>query len=575
MKLSHLFLPTLRETPSEAEIISHQLMLRAGLIRKSSAGIYTYLPLAHRVIKKVIRIIEEEMDRGGGQELMLPIVQPSEIWKETGRWDVYGDEMFRLRDRHGREFCLGPTHEEIITTLVRNEVRSYRDLPLRLYQIQNKYRDEIRPRFGIMRGREFIMKDLYSFDRDEEGLKASYDAMYEAYCRIFTRCGLKFRPVEADSGAIGGDASHEFMVLAEAGEAVILYCDQCSYAANIEKASSIPLDCDESEELSTMKRVETPGKTSIDAVGDYLKINPDRIVKTLFVQTAEQLLAVLVRGDDDINEIKLGNIINSKFHWATPEEVAMVAPLPIGYVGPINLPKEIRIIADQRVMKMKTAVCGANEEGFHLTGVRPGQDFTVHEVVDLRSARSGDGCPHCAGRLQEVRGIEVGHIFKLGTKYSKSLQAVYLDESGTEKTIVMGCYGIGVTRTVAAAIEQYNDDNGIIWPVPIAPYHVIVVPVNKEQLPVAEELYSQLRNAGIEVVLDDRDERPGVKFKDADLIGIPLRITLGPKSLANSEAEVRIRATGEDLRWSMDDVVSRTQEFIRNAFLRIEEELKS
>lgn len=572
MKFSQLFLPTLRETPSEAEIISHQLMLRAGLIRKSSAGVYTYLPLAHRVIKKLTRIVEEEMDRAGGQELMLPIVQPSEIWKETGRWDVYGDEMFRLKDRHGREFCLGPTHEEIITTLVRNEVRSYRDLPLRLYQIQNKYRDEIRPRFGVMRGREFIMKDLYSFDRDEAGLNTSYDAMYEAYCRIFARCGLKYRPVEADSGAIGGNASHEFMVLAEAGEAVILYCDTCSYAANIEKASSIPQESSYEAASDGIRKIETPGKTTIDDLVDFFKIFPDQMIKTLFLQTPDKLYAVLICGDDDVNEVKLGNLLNQPFHWATPEEVAVVAPLPIGYVGPVNLPAEITVIADQRVMKMSTVVCGANDKGYHLTGVRPGQDFTVSEVADLRSARAGDGCPHCHGHLEEVRGIEVGHIFKLGTKYSKSLQAVFLDESGTETPIIMGCYGIGVTRTVAAAIEQYHDADGIIWPMPIAPYQVIVVPVNKEQMPEAEKLYQELLNAGVEVLLDDRDERPGVKFKDADLIGIPLRITLGPKSLAVGEAEVRVRATGENLRWPMTDVVTQVKTFIQEAFLRIHEE---
>jgi prolyl-tRNA synthetase len=572
MKFSQYFLPTLRELPSEAEIISHQLMLRAGMIRKSSAGIYTYLPLAHRVIKKVIRIIEEEMERAGGQELMLPIVQPSEIWRETGRWDVYGDEMFKLKDRHGREFCLGPTHEEVITTLVKNEVRSYRDLPLRLYQIQNKYRDEIRPRFGVMRGREFIMKDLYSFDRDAAGLKSSYDAMYEAYVRIFTRCGLEFRAVEADSGAIGGDVSHEFMVLAEAGEATILYCDSCSYAANTEKATSKTSDESYSKQAG-IEKIATPGQTSIEQVSSFLGIPPDALIKTIFVKTPDVMYAVLVRGDDEINEIKLGNVLNTKFNWASSEEVAEIAPLPIGYVGPVKLDHRIRILADQRVMTLKTAVCGANETGFHLTGVEPGKDFIPFAIHDLRTAKAGEGCPHCSGKLCQIRGVEVGHIFKLGSKYSKSLNAVVLDEKGTEQTIVMGCYGIGVTRTVAAAIEQHHDKDGIIWPMPIAPFHVEIVSVSQDQLTEAEKLYKELMDAGIEVLFDDRNERPGVKFKDADLTGIPLRLTLGPKSLAAGEVEVRIRSTGEDLRWLLGEVVTKVQKFIHDEFRRINEEL--
>lgn len=574
MKLSRLLLPTLREVPAEAEIASHQLMLRAGLIRKSSAGVYTYLPLAYRVIEKVRRIIQEEMNRAGGQEVMLPIIQPAEIWRETGRWDVYGDEMFRLRDRHGREFCLGPTHEELITTLVRNEVRSYRDLPLRLYQIQNKYRDEIRPRFGVMRGREFIMKDLYSFDRDEEGLQESYSAMYEAYSRIFARCGLKFRAVEADSGAIGGNSSHEFMVLADSGEAVILYCDTCQYAANEEKATSIPEKLPERKPNGVISKIETPGKTSIEEVSAYLNIPASSLFKTLFVQTESALYAVLICGDDQVNEVKLGNLLNTKFHWATPEEVAAIAPLPIGYVGPVNLDKRIKVIADQRVMAMAEGICGANDAGYHLAGVRPGVDFIPETVADLRTAKAGEGCPHCSGRLKATRGVEVGHIFKLGTKYSKSLHATFLDEEGKEQTMVMGCYGIGLTRTIAAAIEQYHDNDGICWPVPIAPFQVELVTVSKDQLPLAETLYEQLVAAGLEVLLDDRDERPGVKFKDADLIGIPLRITLGPKGIANQEAEVRIRLTKEDQRWPLNQVVDCAQQYIRDSLKRIDEELK-
>ncbi|HEX2952959.1 MAG TPA: proline--tRNA ligase [Bacillota bacterium] len=574
MKLSRLFLPTLRETPAEAEIVSHQLMLRAGLIRKSSAGVYTYLPLAQRVIEKVRRIIQEEMNRAGGQEVLLPIMQPAEIWKETGRWDVYGDEMFRLHDRHGREFCLGPTHEELITTLVRNEVRSYRDLPLRLYQIQNKYRDEIRPRFGVMRGREFIMKDLYSFDRNEEGLQESYAAMHEAYCRIFTRCGLKYRAVEADSGAIGGNASHEFMVLADSGEAVILFCDTCEYAANEEKATSIPDSLPTVGEDNGITKIATPGQTSIEEVAAFLNVPASSLIKTLFAQTENGLCAVLTCGDDQVNEIKLGNLLDSKFHWATPEEVAEIAPLPIGYVGPVHLDSKIRIIADQRVMAMAVGICGANEAGYHLTGVKPGKDFIPETVADLRTAKTGEGCPRCSGKLQSTRGVEVGHIFKLGTKYSKSLHATFLDEEGKEQTMIMGCYGIGVTRTIAAAIEQYHDQDGICWPVPIAPFHVELVTVNKDQLPLAETLYEQLTAAGLEVLLDDRDERPGVKFKDADLIGIPLRITLGPKGLANQEAEVRIRLTREDQRWPLDQVVDRAKLYVADSLKQIDRELK-
>ncbi len=562
MRFSQFFLPTLRQTPAEAEIPSHQLMLRAGMIRKSAAGMYSFLPLGYRVLKKIIRIVEEEMDRAGGQELLLPIVQPAEIWRQTGRWDLYGEEMFRLRDRHNRDFCLGPTHEEMITTVVKNEVRSYRDLPLRLYQIQNKYRDEIRPRFGVMRAREFIMKDLYSFDVDEEGMNRSYQAMYDAYTRIFRRCGLEFRAVEADTGAIGGDVSHEFVVLAEAGEAVVLYCKNCNYAANEEKAVAA-LGEKAGDPLQEMEKVSTPGKTTVPEVAAYLGVPEAKLIKTLFYTTDKELLAVLLRGDDELNEVKLGNFINAPYRMAGPEEVKDRLSLPVGYLGPCGLRRPgVRVLADLRVEQMVNGICGANEEGYHLVNVNPGRDFTVDHYLDLRLSRAGDPCFHCGEPLAETRGIEVGHIFKLGTKYSSSLKAVFLDANGEEKPIVMGCYGIGISRIAAAAVEQKHDKDGIKWPLSIAPFQVLVLPVTQEQLPLAEKIYTDLTEAGVDVLLDDRDERAGVKFKDADLIGIPLRLTLGPKSVQQEEVEVKIRMTGEELRWPLGEVVARVQQFI-------------
>ncbi|HEY8392493.1 MAG TPA: proline--tRNA ligase [Capillibacterium sp.] len=574
MRYSQYYIPTLREIPAEAELASHKLMLRAGMIRKSAAGIYSFLPLAQRVLKKIIRIVEEEMDRAGGMQVLLPIVQPAEIWKESGRWDVYGEEMFRLKDRHQREFCLGPTHEEMITTLIKNEVRSYRELPLRIYQIQNKYRDEIRPRFGVMRAREFIMKDLYSFDRDEEGLNRSYQAMYEAYTRIFTRCGLTFRAVEADSGAIGGDVSHEFMVLAPSGEAVILYCEACHYAANNEKASAALPPVNGEEELP-VEKVATPGQGTVTEVTAFLGVTADRLIKTLFYQTDEEFIAVLVRGDDELNEIKLGNMINKPYRLAAPEELAARLDLPVGYVGPVGLrEKGVKVWADLRIKGMKNAVCGANQKDYHLRNVNPGRDFTVDAYADLRLAKAGDSCPHCGQPLAETRGVEVGHIFKLGTKYSKALQATFRDVDGEEKPFIMGCYGIGITRIVAAAIEQNNDQDGIKWPLPIAPFQVTILALGQEQQPVAEEIYQELTAAGVEVLYDDRDERPGVKFKDADLIGIPLRLTVGPKSLAQGEVEVKIRRTGEEQRWPRGEVTSRVLAFIKEENDRIYAQLK-
>ncbi len=548
MRVSKLYAPTLREVPAEAEVVSHQLMLRAGFMRKAAGGIYTYLPLAWRVLKKIERIVREEMDAKGSQELLMPIVQPAEIWQESGRWDVYGAEMFRLQDRHNRCFCLGPTHEEMVTTLIRGDVRSYRQLPLSVYQIQNKYRDERRPRFGLMRGREFIMKDAYSFDRDEAGLDKSYQDMYDAYTNIFTRCGLNFRPVEADSGAIGGSGSHEFMVIADSGEAEIVFCTSCDYAANVEKAELFPLEAQE-EAMLTKEEVVTPDCKTIADVCAYLKLPVDHSVKAVAYNSEKGLILCFVRGDHEVNEIKVINTCGViDLEMATEEQLAAAGTVG-GYMGPVGIDnKKVIVVVDATVMKMNNVCCGANKEGYHFINVNPGRDFTPTYVADIRLIQEGDPCPHCGGEVSKARGIEVGQVFKLFTKYSSALKATYLDENGKEQPMVMGCYGVGVSRTMAAAIEQNYDDNGIIWPIEIAPYHVLVVPVNtKDEASAAkaEEIYMQLKKVGLETVIDDRNERPGVKFKDADLIGYPLRVVVGPKTLTEGKLEVKIRKTGE------------------------------
>lgn len=548
MRVSKLYAPTLREVPAEAEVVSHQLMLRAGFMRKAAGGIYTYLPLAWRVLKKIERIVREEMDAKGSQELLMPIVQPAEIWQESGRWDVYGAEMFRLQDRHNRFFCLGPTHEEMVTTLIRGDVRSYRQLPLSVYQIQNKYRDERRPRFGLMRGREFIMKDAYSFDRDEAGLDKSYQDMYDAYTNIFTRCGLNFRPVEADSGAIGGSGSHEFMVIADSGEAEIVFCTSCDYAANVEKAELFPLEAQE-EAMLTKEEVVTPDCKTIADVCAYLKLPVDHSVKAVAYNSEKGLILCFVRGDHEVNEIKVINTCGViDLEMATEEQLAAAGTVG-GYMGPVGIDnKKVIVVVDATVMKMHNVCCGANKEGYHFINVNPGRDFTPTYVADIRLIQEGDPCPHCGGEVSKARGIEVGQVFKLFTKYSSALKATYLDENGKEQPMVMGCYGVGVSRTMAAAIEQNYDDNGIIWPIEIAPYHVLVVPVNtKDEASAAkaEEIYMQLKKVGLETVIDDRNERPGVKFKDADLIGYPLRVVVGPKTLTEGKLEVKIRKTGE------------------------------
>lgn len=548
MRVSKLYAPTLREVPAEAEVVSHQLMLRAGFMRKAAGGIYTYLPLAWRVLKKIERIVREEMDAKGSQELLMPIVQPAEIWQESGRWDVYGAEMFRLQDRHNRCFCLGPTHEEMVTTLIRGDVRSYRQLPLSVYQIQNKYRDERRPRFGLMRGREFIMKDAYSFDRDEAGLDKSYQDMYDAYTNIFTRCGLNFRPVEADSGAIGGSGSHEFMVIADSGEAEIVFCTSCDYAANVEKAELFPLEAQE-EAMLTKEEVVTPDCKTIADVCAYLKLPVDHSVKAVAYNSEKGLILCFVRGDHEVNEIKVINTCGViDLEMATEEQLAAAGTVG-GYMGPVGIDnKKVIVVVDATVMKMHNVCCGANKEGYHFINVNPGRDFIPTYVADIRLIQEGDLCPHCGGEVSKARGIEVGQVFKLFTKYSSALKATYLDENGKEQPMVMGCYGVGVSRTMAAAIEQNYDDNGIIWPIEIAPYHVLVVPVNtKDEASAAkaEEIYMQLKKVGLETVIDDRNERPGVKFKDADLIGYPLRVVVGPKTLTEGKLEVKIRKTGE------------------------------
>ncbi|MFA6075868.1 MAG: proline--tRNA ligase [Negativicutes bacterium] len=547
MRASKLYSPTLREVPAEAEIVSHQLLMRAGYIRKSAGGIYSYLPLALRVLKKIEAIVREEMNAEDAQEILMPITQPAEIWQASGRWDVYGDEMWRLNDRHGRPFCLGPTHEEMITTLVKMDVRSYRQLPLNLYQIQNKYRDEIRPRFGLIRGREFIMKDAYSFDKDEAGLEVNYQRMYAAYMKIFSRCGLNFRPVEADSGAIGGSGSHEFMALCETGEGGVVFCSHCSYAANDEKAELAAIVA-EIEIEQGLQIVATPNVKTIEEVSGFLNLAPDKLIKSVAYFTENGPVLVLIRGDHQVNDIKLKNALGClNLDMANERMINEDMNSVGGFLGPIGL-KNVTIVADSTVMNMYNAVTGANEVDKHYINVNPKRDFKCNIVADLRLIAANDPCPRCGKPVEYARGIEVGQVFKLGTKYSHVLEAVFLDETGKSAPMVMGCYGIGISRTMAAAVEQHNDDNGIVWPVNIAPYHAVVVPISAkdvEQVALAEKIYKQLNSAGIETVLDDRNERPGVKFKDADLIGYPLKITVGAKAVNEGLLEVKERKSGE------------------------------
>jgi prolyl-tRNA synthetase len=521
-------------------------MLRAGLIRKVAAGIYTYLPLGLRVIRKVEQIVREEMNRAGAQELLMPVASPAELWKETGRWNFYGKELVRFKDRHERDFCLGPTHEEIITDLFRREVRSYRQLPMNFYQIQTKFRDEIRPRFGLMRGREFIMKDAYSFDKDEASARVSYQKMYDAYCRIFTRCGLRFRPVEADTGLIGGTSSHEFMVLAETGEETIVYSDTGTYAANVERAEVLPPTEMDTSALRPLQAVSTPNCRTVEEVTAFLKITPQQLVKTLLYSTDKETVAVLVRGDHEANEIKIKRLLGvSELELANATTVERVTGAPVGFAGPVGL-NGVRVVADHAVKALRNFVVGGNQADTHYLDVNWNRDFSVEQFADLRNARAGDPSPRKDGTLKATKGIEVGHVFMLGTKYSKAMHASYLDPQGQETLAVMGCYGIGVGRTAAAAIEQNHDEKGIIWPFPIAPFHVHLLTLSRSapMTEAATHLYQQLIAAEFEVLWDDRDERAGVKFNDADLLGAPFQIVIGDKGLAEGLIELKTRQDG-------------------------------
>lgn len=570
MRASNLYAPTLRNTPAEAEIVSHQLMYRAGMIRKVAGGMYTFLPLGWRVIRKIEQIIREEMDAAGGQEVMMPIMQPAELWEESGRWAAYGDEMMRIKDRHGRNFCLGPTHEEMITDLVRDEVRSYKQLPLLLYQIQDKFRDERRPRFGLMRSREFIMKDLYSFDKDIAGMNESYKKMYDAYTKIYTRMGLEFRPVEADNGAIGGGHSHEFTVLADAGESNIVYCSKCDYAASDEKAELKPIVMP-SEAAEPLSKIATPDTNTIEAVVNLLKVPVEKTIKAVAYQTdTDELVLVFVRGDHEVNEVKVINQLDGalELRMADEEAIKSVGGYP-GFMSPIGIKEGTRILVDATVMNMSNAVAGANEEGYHYVNVNPKRDFTQESIVitDLRMVKEGDPCPHCGAGLNMTRGIEAGQVFTLGTKYSKAMGATFLDEKGKEQPLYMGCYGIGVGRTMAAAIEQNNDEQGIVWPRAIAPYEVVVVAVNAkkaDQLEYAEKVYAECQKAGLDTLLDDRKERAGVKFKDCDLIGYPVRVVIGPKAIEEGQIEIKVRKTGEVFTVAYDEYLLKVQELLNN-----------
>ncbi len=564
MRYSQTLIPTLKETPAEAEVVSHRLLLRAGFIRKLTAGIYTYLPMGLAAVRKVEQIVREEMNRAGAQELLMPMVQPADLWSETGRYEKYGPELLRFHDRHGRESCLGPTHEEVITDLARREIRSYRDLPINMYQIQTKFRDEIRPRFGLMRGREFIMKDAYSFDADDDAATKSYEIMYETYKKIFSRCGLEFRPVEADSGSIGGSFSHEFMVLADTGEDTLVICSSCDYAANSEKAAVAAPAVDESP-MQDLEKVETPGKRKVNAVCEFMDIKASELVKTMVYKVDGGTVAVLVRGDREVQEVKLKNILGvADVEMADDKEVYDATGVPTGYLGPVGI--KVKLLVDQEVAAMKNFVVGANEKNFHMRNVNIGRDFEAAEVADLRQISPEDPCPSCGATLTLKEGIEVGHVFKLGTGYSESMNAVFQDADGQDKHMVMGCYGIGVSRIVAAAIEQNHDENGMIFPMALAPVQVVLLNLGLKDAEItaaAESLYKDMQSQGVEVLFDDRDERPGFKFKDADLLGIPLRITVGKRLTKDGVIELRQRKDGTTEELSPEKIIERVLELIQ------------
>lgn len=563
MRVSKLFMPTLREVPSEAEIASHQLMLRAALMRKLASGVYNFLPLGLRVLRKIEEVVRQEMNREGAQEILCSALLPSELWRESGRWEVFGPEMFKLKDRNDREFCLGPTHEEVFTDIIRNEIKSYKDMPLNLYQIQTKYRDERRPRFGVMRSREFIMKDAYSFDTSWEGLDEAFNKMYRAYNKIFARCGLDFKAVEADTGAMGGTGSMEFMVKSDIGEAEVVFCTSCDYAANMEKAPTFEANISNGEDIKNIEKIETPHARTIEELVKFFNTTPEKFAKTLIYKADDKVIAVMVRGDRDVNETKVINQVKCiNFEMADAETVKRATGADVGFAGPIGI-KVDELLIDYEVKNIKNMIVGANETGYHIINVNYGRDFNG-TVGDFRNITQDDRCPKCGGNITINRGIEVGHIFKLGTKYSEKMNATFVDEKGEQKPIIMGCYGIGINRTMAAIIEQNHDEKGIIWPISIAPYKVIVVPVamkDEEQVKVAEEIYNKLNDMGIETLIDDRDERAGVKFNDADLIGIPIRITVG-KKIKDGIVEFKLRNSSEVIDIKVEDVYNRVLEVI-------------
>lgn len=564
--MSKIYMPTLREVPSEAELPSHRLLLRAGMIKNLVSGVYTYLPLGYKVIKKIENIVREEMDNIDSQEVLMSAILPAELWKQTGRWEDFGPEMFKLYDRHNREFCLGPTHEEVFTSTIKHDIRSYKQLPLSLYQIQSKYRDEKRPRFGLMRSREFIMKDAYTFDKDEDGMREAYYEMWKAYEKVFTRCGLDFRVVEGDSGAMGGSDSHEFTAMSEFGESNIAYCEKCDYAATDEKAACKYEVSDSGSEVKELEEVETPGVTTIEKLVEFFGVEPSEFAKTLLVKAKDEVVAVVIPGDRDLNEIKLINHLGAaehEFEMADEETVKEVTGAEVGFAGPLNLKKDIRVVVDSRIKDKKSLIVGANKTDYHIKNANFERDFKNAEIVeDLVLVVEGDLCPKCDAPLKMDRGIEIGNIFQLGTKYSKALGATYLDENGKEKDIVMGSHGIGVSRTMAAVIEQNYDEDGIIWPIALAPYEAIVTIVNtknEEQTELGMKLYEKLKSKGVEVLLDDRNERAGVKFKDMDLIGIPIRITVGKKAGENI-VEYSLRKDREKSEVSAEDILNKVEE---------------
>lgn len=565
MRMTRLHAPTLKEVPRDVEVVSHRYLLRGGYLRQLAAGIYDLLPLGWRVVRKIQEIVREEMDRAGAQEILMPAVQPSDIWKESGRWEYYGGELLRFEDRKGGEFCLGPTHEEVVTDLVRRDVRSYRQLPLNLYQIQTKFRDELRPRAGLLRGREFIMKDAYSFDVSEEAAKASYMQMYDAYNRIFERCGLDFRPVEADTGSIGGSLSHEFQVLADSGEDAIVSCPSCGYTANIEKAELAPAEAPEMPAAAAMDKTHTPSARTVEEVCAALSLPAERIVKTVLFDVDGVAVAVLCRGDFDVNEVAVKTALGANTIRIAPEamvrEATGAAP---GFAGPVGL-RDVRIIADPSVRELENVAVGANEDDYHFVHVSIPRDVDVELWAEVRLAGDGMRCGRCAGTFQAFRGIEVGQVFYLGTKYSEPMGCTFLDDQGEEKPMVMGCYGIGVTRVMSAAIEQNCDDNGVVWPQALAPFAVQVLPLqmNKEAVvEAAESIYQALQSAGVEVLLDDRDTRAGGKFADADLIGAPLRVQIGARGLDKGVVELKSRCGDVDTEVALDDVVAEVQRLL-------------